>query len=157
MAAIPLGMANMPHCCAAGIATIFSTPFMQMRYSTPLCVCAAVFASAMAMSTHLGVPNEESTNGETHNDDDVENDVSSAAAGMEVSGCANIWTALKPTTPNYLINNFVDSHFFPWLILFFPSLAEYLHEQQQSNFWRCGPPNFQEKGPLTPPPLQHGG
>ena len=44
----------------------------------------------------------------------VGNDVSSAAAaGMEVSGCANIWTALKPTTPNYLINNFVDSHFFP--------------------------------------------
>ena len=70
MAAIPLGMANMPHCCCvhAGIATTFSTPFMQMRYSTPLCVCAAaaVFAAlAMAMSTHLGVPNEESTNGET--------------------------------------------------------------------------------------------
>ena len=68
MAAIPLGMANMPHCCVhAGIATTFSTPFMQMRYSTPLCVCAAaVFAAlAMAMSTHLGVPNEESTNGET--------------------------------------------------------------------------------------------
>ena len=111
MAAIPLGMANMPDCCVtAAISTIFSTPFMQMRYSTPLCVCAAKTAAAKAMSTHLGVPNEESTNGETHNDD-VES--AAAAAGMEVSGCANIWTALKPTTPNYLINNFVDSHFFP--------------------------------------------